>query len=273
MAVDNGLIFDVGMHHGEDTEFYLRKGFRVVAVEAVPEFCQLVARRLQRYVAAGQLVVENVAIAEEAGPVSFYTSENPVWGTIRADWARRNERLGAATTGVMTVPAVTFAALLAAHGVPHYLKIDIEGADLLCLEALAGFDEKPPYVSIESTKTSWRALWHEFDLFGRLGYDRFKVVSQVTVRSQVSPDPPREGRYAEHAFEYGASGLFGAELPGRWLTRRQARIRYAPVFLRYRLYGDDGLFRRGPGIRGFAGWKLQRLFGDPGWYDTHAAIA
>ena len=28
------LIYDVGMHRGEDTAFYLRKGFRVVAVEA-----------------------------------------------------------------------------------------------------------------------------------------------------------------------------------------------------------------------------------------------
>jgi 16S rRNA A1518/A1519 N6-dimethyltransferase RsmA/KsgA/DIM1 with predicted DNA glycosylase/AP lyase activity len=31
------LIYDVGMHHGEDTEFYLRKGFRVVAFEADPD--------------------------------------------------------------------------------------------------------------------------------------------------------------------------------------------------------------------------------------------
>jgi hypothetical protein len=28
------LIFDVGFHRGEDTDFYLKKGFRVVAVEA-----------------------------------------------------------------------------------------------------------------------------------------------------------------------------------------------------------------------------------------------
>ena len=30
------LIFDVGLHRGEDTEFYLKKGFRVVAFEANP---------------------------------------------------------------------------------------------------------------------------------------------------------------------------------------------------------------------------------------------
>jgi hypothetical protein len=30
------LIFDIGAHRGEDTEYYLRRGFRVVAVECEP---------------------------------------------------------------------------------------------------------------------------------------------------------------------------------------------------------------------------------------------
>ena len=33
-AVDENLIIDVGMHTGRDTEFYLKKGFHVAAVEA-----------------------------------------------------------------------------------------------------------------------------------------------------------------------------------------------------------------------------------------------
>ena len=31
------IIFDIGMHCGEDTDFYLKKGFTVVGVEANPE--------------------------------------------------------------------------------------------------------------------------------------------------------------------------------------------------------------------------------------------
>ncbi len=34
------LIYDVGLHRGEDAEFYLRKGFRVVAFEANPDLIQ-----------------------------------------------------------------------------------------------------------------------------------------------------------------------------------------------------------------------------------------
>jgi hypothetical protein len=37
---------------------------------------------------------------------------------------------------------------------PYYLKIDIEGADLLCLKALEKFEEKPKYISIEAGVTA-----------------------------------------------------------------------------------------------------------------------
>ena len=30
------LIYDVGMHNGSDTAYYLHKGFRVLAIEANP---------------------------------------------------------------------------------------------------------------------------------------------------------------------------------------------------------------------------------------------
>ena len=34
------LIYDVGMHDGDDTAYYLDKGFQVVAVEANPVLVQ-----------------------------------------------------------------------------------------------------------------------------------------------------------------------------------------------------------------------------------------
>ncbi len=36
---ERDLIFDLGLHEGGDPRFYLDKGFRVVAVEANPQFC------------------------------------------------------------------------------------------------------------------------------------------------------------------------------------------------------------------------------------------
>ena len=46
--VDRSLIFDVGCNDGQDSDFYLKKGFRVVAVEANPALCELLKNVLPR---------------------------------------------------------------------------------------------------------------------------------------------------------------------------------------------------------------------------------
>ena len=33
------LVFDIGMHNGDDTAYYLSRGYRVLAVEANPSLC------------------------------------------------------------------------------------------------------------------------------------------------------------------------------------------------------------------------------------------
>ena len=61
------LIYDFGMHNADDTEIYLRKGFRVVAIEADPSLCEQARKRLSEHVASGELVVVNKAIGERPG--------------------------------------------------------------------------------------------------------------------------------------------------------------------------------------------------------------
>lgn len=266
------LIFDVGFHRGEDTAFYLAKGFSVVAVEANPDLAEKGLDRFADAVEQGRLVLVHAAVAPTPGPVTFYANEHTDWGTTDPEWAARNTtQYGSPPSATMTVPGVTFGSLLDEHGVPHYLKVDIEGADLLCLEALRDHDARPSYVSIESDKRRWRGVVREFDLLRELGYRRFKVVNQEKVPSQAVPTPAAVGRDTEWTFPMGASGLFGDEAPGRWLGRRAALLRYAAVHVRYRLYGDYGVFRFRPGPRGYPARGLQKIFGPPAWYDTHAA--
>jgi FkbM family methyltransferase len=262
------LIFDVGMHKGEDSEFYLKKGFRVVAVEAHPQLCHFARERLAPYVESGRLTIINAAIAKTAGPVTFFANDRvSVWGTILGSWAERNRRMGANSTP-MTINGVTFGTILEKYGIPYYLKIDIEGADLLCLEALTNYAEKPKYISVESTKTSWRDLLEEFKLLRSLGYSKFKVINQTKIAQRKCPFPAREGRYVDYTFEPGSSGLFGDETPGFWLSEYCALIAYAKVFAKYWLVGNEGIFpnlhRRVP-VRP----TLRRLL-QASWYDTHA---
>lgn len=265
---EKDLIYDVGLHKGEDSEFYLKKGFRVVAIEALPALAQTTTERLHGYLDSGQLVVLNVAVAEKDGLLTFFeNSGNSVWGTAYSEWAQRNQRLGQNSIK-RTVQGMNFANILRQYGIPYYLKVDIEGADILCLEALKSFESKPKHVSIESTKTSWKRLREEFALLKALGYSRFKVVRQDTVTAQLCPFPAREGRYVDHNFEDGASGLFGEEAPGEWVDEDEAVRIYRSIFFRYKLFGDDGIVHRFT----LAERLLRRIGFVPtvGWYDTHA---
>lgn len=266
-ATRHRTIFDIGLHRGEDAEFYLKKGFRVIGVDANPEMCAIAKQRLASFIESGNLVVLNCAIAERAGKIEFYKNEHSEWGTANERWAERNRRVGAPPTEQITIEAVTLAGLIEEFGSPYYVKIDIEGLDLAALSSLRQASSRPKYVSIESDKVSFSALRDEFTTFEQLGYHRFKIVPQHRVPTQKEPFPAREGQYVGQTFEWGASGLFGEEAPGMWLSAADAIERYKGIFLRYQLFGDDPLIRSR-----FGRVLLSRLLGRPGWHDTHARL-
>ncbi|HEY4250957.1 MAG TPA: FkbM family methyltransferase [Roseomonas sp.] len=268
MSDASGLVYDLGLHDGQDTEFYLKKGFRVVGVEANPALCQAAEARFASAIATGQLVVVNRAVALHRGPITFFINDvQSVWGTADPVWAERNRRLGAPSREI-TVEALPLGDLIANYGTPYYLKIDIEGMDRVALESLAATSERPRYVSIEAEKVSFSRLRQEFETFQALGYDRFKVVPQHRVAWQRPPDPPREGSAVAHRFETGASGLFGEEAPGGWISAEAAIEAYKRIFLLYHLAGDDPLLGSRTLVR-----VLRRLGLGGRWYDTHARLA
>ena len=301
MEMRSNLIYDAGAHRGEDTEFYLKKGFDVVSIEAHPELAKELRTRFAREIATGQLIVVEAAIAEHHGTIDFYTNDViSVWGTTQPEWVKRNERHDAPSTCI-TVKATTFSDILRRYGVPYYLKIDIEGADLLCVKAFVGEREKPKFISIESNKRCWQGLLDEFELLKQLGYKRFKLIDQVLVELQEVPVPAREGRPGvAHQFEIGSSGLFGEELPGQWLNPEEAIAKYRRIFPKYKLLGDDSLpMKIVQGLRGIRASARERV-GDVGesnpssakvtglsfntlykalhrrlaahWFDTHATL-
>ena len=281
------LIYDVGMHRGEDTEFYLRKGFRVVAFEADPGLILECKERFARHLRERQLHIIEGAIIDDAATsdqrrVAFFRNDQiSVWGTCSTDWARRNERLMPGSTGeAIEVNKVDFVDALTTHGVPHYLKIDIEGNDMVCVNALRRFRERPDYLSIESNKIRFAELRREITALSALGYDAFQAIEQSEIpTSQSPPALPREGKYAPHVFEFGCSGLFGAELGDRWKSRSEILRLYRAIHIGYFLFGDDGMlnewqFRGAFRLQSAARRIVRRLTGAavPGWYDTHARL-
>jgi FkbM family methyltransferase len=273
----SNLIYDVGMHKGEDSEFYLKKGFSVVGFEADPNLVKFCRTKFRSEIKSGRMILVEGAIVEGEGAdqippqVKFFRNlSKSEWGTVRAEWANRpqNQRT---ISEVLSVSTVDFKSCLRRYGVPYYMKIDIEGADLHCMRVLLDFDVTPMCVSIESEKKSFIKLIEEIDLLRRLGYSRFQAVQQARVNRQREPFPAREGKYVGQKFVAGSSGLFGKDLPNEWISYQNIIEKYKKIFRLYQTVGDDALIRRFA-LGRYALGLATRLTGIelPGWYDTHA---
>lgn len=264
------LIYDVGLHYGEDTAYYLAKGYRVLGFEADPLLVESCRDRFRAEIEAGRLTVVEGAIEMSGAPsVTFYRDpKRSMWGTTDARWVGRN--LATERREELVVATVDFEAHLELTGVPHFMKVDIEGADLDCIDSLRRQTGLPTFVSLESDKTAFTNVVAEFDLLESLGYDRFAVVQQAGMERIEVETTRRDGLHLTYRFEPNSSGGFGSDV-GPWLSREQALARYRQIFRMYRLLGDESFVRRtrfGRVVRGQAARLLRKPL--PGWYDTHA---
>jgi FkbM family methyltransferase len=74
------------------------------------------------------------AIGERFGEAEFFVNtQRSIWGTTSSEFMERSNAKGSEWTKTV-VPMIPFSWLIDQFGVPYYLKIDIEGADIVCLE-------------------------------------------------------------------------------------------------------------------------------------------
>ncbi len=224
--LQDDLIYDVGMNNGDDTAYYLHRGFRAVAVEADPELCKIAATRFEKEIQDSRLQIVNVGIAAQPGLLDFWICEtNRVWNSFDRKIASRD---GLPHHSIQ-IPCQTFDWILANYGIPHFLKIDIEGYDYLCIEALKRASDLPTYVSVELGN-----LERFLSQLSELGYHGFKCISQYHFLPLQLPPVPEQlkveagdlgGRrqFNGWAFPEGASGAFGEDTLGRWLDAEEVR--------------------------------------------------
>jgi FkbM family methyltransferase len=233
------LIYDLGMHIGQDTDFYLKKGFKVIAVEANPllvqsalqkypvSFRQRLAKLLSPvlgrwshknfsgYVVSGQLTILNVGIGPHTGTFPFYVNRK------LSEWSSFDEEIGAREGGadIIQVEMTTIENVLREFGVPYYMKIDIEGQDMTVIAGLSCLNgDLPKYLSAENGPIPMLRKMVE------LGYTKFKFINQATVPEMKCPFPQLEGVYIDYSFQHGSSGLFGEETPGDWKSPEEIEV-------------------------------------------------
>lgn len=207
------VIMDLGMNNGDDTDYYLKKGYRVLGVDANPRLCARARERFADALREKRLIIVNAAIWSQATTQPFYVNlDNDHWSSLDPAWAgRENSR-----TQAVEVECVPIAHLFARYGVPFYLKIDVEGADELVLDSLVELPELPFYLSLEDCRFGYRYM----KKLAALGYRSFQLLDQSLVDRCVDNS-------IEHRFNPGSSGPFGPQLPGEWLGHPQIEERYS----------------------------------------------
>lgn len=270
------LIYDVGMHHGQDTDYYLTRGYNVIGFEANPDNASVCRKRFAAAIDSGQLIIVEGAISEKfsrngnAGKIKFFRNKDTsFWGSSAEDWAYRNEVMGTSNE-IIEVEAVDLTKCFAQYGIPFYLKADIVGSETICLRALLEFENKPDYLSIRSEKVIFSKLEEEFELFEKLGYDRFQAVQQDLTDFKFE-FASATGEKITHTFEEGASGIFGEDLSGKWKNKEKVLKDYRKIFTLYWLFGDYSYLTQTTKGKSFI-TQLERVARRPlpGWYDTHA---
>ncbi len=144
------LAFDIGSHVGDRIASFRRLGARVVALEPQPD-CARVIRAL--YGGDPDVTLIEAACGPETGRMTLHVnSENPTVTTASPEFVRAAAGQagweGQVWDRAIEVPVTTLDELIARHGLPAFVKIDVEGFEDA---VLAGLGRMLPALSFEFT--------------------------------------------------------------------------------------------------------------------------
>jgi FkbM family methyltransferase len=169
-----GLAFDVGAHVGDRTASFLRLGASVVALEPQPHVFRALRLLHGR---SPRAVLRCVAAGAHPGEIDLHlNTRNPTVSTASRDLIASAASASAWQDQVwdrrIRVPVVTLDQLIAEHGTPDFIKIDVEGHELAVLQ---GLTTPVPALSFEFTTIQRGIVGACLDRMGALGPYAFNL--------------------------------------------------------------------------------------------------
>jgi hypothetical protein len=124
------------------------------------------------------VTIEPVAVGSSAGTVAFRLNvDNPTVSTASDAFIAASAGApgweGQQWSTTVTVPMTTIDALIARHGLPAFIKIDVEGSEA---EALAGLSQPPRALSFEFTTIQREVAAVCIARCAALGYVRYNAM-------------------------------------------------------------------------------------------------
>lgn len=168
------LVFDVGAHVGDRVASFRRLGADVVAVE--PQGAMVRALRLL-YGRSKSVAIEPVAVGRVAGRVPMQiNADNPTVSSVSPAFVEAaRDAPGWETqrwSETVEVDVTTLDALIAKHGIPIFIKLDVEGFEA---EALHGLSCVVRSLSFEFTTIQRDVALACIERCSAMGYARFNA--------------------------------------------------------------------------------------------------
>jgi FkbM family methyltransferase len=181
------LVFDVGAHVGDRVASFRKLGARVVAVEPQPAMVRALRLLHGR---DRSVTIEAVAVGDKPGRARMLINpDNPTVSSVSSAFVAAAEGApgweSQRWSELVDVEITTLDALIAKHGVPTFIKIDVEGFEA---NALSGLSRAVRALSFEFTTIQPDVALTCIERCAALGYARFNAAlgeSQVMVGEWV----------------------------------------------------------------------------------------
>lgn len=139
------LVFDVGAHVGDRTLHFLELGARVVSVEPQESCLRALRERV-----GDRAVIVPMGLADAIGRRSMAVAATTTVSTMEPEWVSSTTEsrrfAGMTWDSTVEVDVSTLDALIEEHGVPAFVKVDVEGFEQ---KVLAGLGRPVGAVSFE----------------------------------------------------------------------------------------------------------------------------